>query len=110
MPAAISGQGGHARTYAAATVLVHGFCLTESEALDLLQRQFNPRCDPPWTDLELQHKVADAITNATAGLEGGWWIETPRCDPVNENWRRRSSSHLSKPPTRQTCIPTTRVQ
>jgi hypothetical protein len=62
MPAAISGQGGHARTYAAATVLVHGFCLTEAEALDLLQRQFNPRCDPPWSERELQHKVNDAIT------------------------------------------------
>jgi hypothetical protein len=72
MPPAISGQGGHGRTYAAATVLVHGFCLSESEALDLLRTQFNPRCDPPWTNKELEHKVADAATKPHSRPRG--WL------------------------------------
>jgi len=60
MPPAISGQGGHNVTYAAATALVHGFGLTEGEAMELLQNEFNPRCQPPWSTKELFHKVADA--------------------------------------------------
>jgi hypothetical protein len=55
-------------------VLVHGFCLTESEALDLLQRQFNPRCNPPWSDRELRHKVADALTKPHHRPRG-WLVE-----------------------------------
>jgi hypothetical protein len=60
MPPAVAGQGGHNATYAAATVLVHGFELTEAEALVLLKSQYNPRCQPAWSDRELEHKVSDA--------------------------------------------------
>lgn len=62
MPPAISGQGGHNATYWAAIVLVHGFDLTEVEALHLLEHDFNARCDPAWTERELIHKVRDAAT------------------------------------------------
>jgi hypothetical protein len=62
LPPAISGCGGHNATYWAAIVLVHGFELTEAEALTLLEREFNPRCDPEWTQRELLHKVKDAAT------------------------------------------------
>lgn len=60
MPSAISGQGGHNSTYAAATAMVHGFCLSPDAALDLLKAEYNPRCEPPWSDKELWHKVEDA--------------------------------------------------
>ena len=73
MPAAISGQGGHKATYAAATVLVHGFDLTEAEAFDLLRDKFNPRCQPAWSDKELLHKVTDAA-NKPHRLPRGWLI------------------------------------
>ncbi len=62
MPGAISGQGGHNATYAAATALVHGFRLTEATALGLLEERYNPRCQPPWTRRELEHKVREAAT------------------------------------------------
>ncbi|MFT3784759.1 MAG: bifunctional DNA primase/polymerase [Tepidisphaeraceae bacterium] len=74
MQPAISGQGGHGRTYAAATVLVHGFCLSEAEAFDLLKQEYNPRCDPPWTDHELEHKVADA-TSCPHTKPRGWLLD-----------------------------------
>ncbi|MBN8597221.1 MAG: bifunctional DNA primase/polymerase [Planctomycetes bacterium] len=60
MPPAISGNGGHSRTYAAATALVHGFGLDQHTAMRLLLDEYNPRCEPPWTDKDLLHKISDA--------------------------------------------------
>ena len=60
MPPAISGSGGHAATYAAATALVHGFGIAPPRALAVLRDHYNHRCDPPWSEAELSHKVNDA--------------------------------------------------
>lgn len=59
MPSAISGENGHARTFHVACVLVKGFELTTEQAMSIL-RDYNARCDPPWTEHELQHKLDDA--------------------------------------------------
>lgn len=60
MPAAISGSGGHNATFVAAVAMVHGFGLGESVALELLKSNYNPRCQPAWSDKELAHKVSEA--------------------------------------------------
>lgn len=60
IPGAIAGQHGHDQCFAAACALVVGFELDEAAALDLLAREYNPRCDPPWSDRELLHKVRSA--------------------------------------------------
>jgi len=62
IPPAVSGSGGHSQAYAAATAMVHGFGLEPAAALDLLRDRYNPRCDPPWSEKELQHKVEDAAS------------------------------------------------
>jgi hypothetical protein len=62
IPGAVSGQGGHARTFYAACRMVLGFALPTATALRLLVEEYNPRCSPPWTEAELRHKVADADT------------------------------------------------
>ena len=80
MPPAISGQGGHNTTYAAATVLVHGFGIPPDRALELLLAHYNPRCQPPWTEKELRHKVEDAATKPHARPFG--WLWEQRDDPV----------------------------
>jgi hypothetical protein len=67
MPAAISGQGGHAATFAAALALVRGFALPPSDALEVLALHYNPRCKPPWTRPELRHKVATAARAERTG-------------------------------------------
>lgn len=61
MTPAISGQGGHAAAYTAAVAMVHGMALAPERALDLLLAHYNPRCEPPWTEKELRHKVDDAV-------------------------------------------------
>lgn len=59
MPAAISGSGGHDATFAVACALVKGFGLSIGEARSLLQ-EFNQRCDPVWSERELEHKLQQA--------------------------------------------------
>lgn len=60
MEPSISGQDGHGKCFHAACVLVMGFCLSHDEALNLLTREYNPRCQPPWSEKELRHKVDQA--------------------------------------------------
>jgi hypothetical protein len=62
IPPAISGSGGHSQTYAAATAMVHGFGLDPEAAFSLLWDRYNPRCQPPWSEKELRHKVGDAAS------------------------------------------------
>jgi putative DNA primase/helicase len=59
IPAAISGQRGHDRTFHAACVLIKGFALSIDEARPLL-RDWNERCTPPWSEAELEHKLKSA--------------------------------------------------
>jgi hypothetical protein len=59
IPGAVSGQDGHGQTFKAACALVLGFCLTKPEAMVLLS-EYNRRCEPPWSERELLHKLDSA--------------------------------------------------
>jgi hypothetical protein len=56
---AVSGQGGHGQTIRVAAILVRGFCLPVEQALQVIQ-SWNARCEPPWSERELLHKLTDA--------------------------------------------------
>jgi hypothetical protein len=62
-PPAVSGQGGHSRLMYAARVVVYEFGLGRQLGFELLRDHYNPRCEPPWTEAELWHKVheVDAV-------------------------------------------------
>jgi P4 family phage/plasmid primase-like protien len=60
IPGGVSGEYGHNRTFHVACVLVRDFCLTQEAALPLL-REWNQKCEPPWTEKELDHKLDGAI-------------------------------------------------
>jgi hypothetical protein len=60
LPASVSGQRGHDALWRAALALVCGFALEPSEAFAMLKREFSPRCQPPWCERDLAHKVRDA--------------------------------------------------
>lgn len=60
MPPAIAGSGGHVAAFRAAAVLVRGFELSVDDAVSLLREDYNPHCEPPWSDAELRHKAEDA--------------------------------------------------
>ena len=86
MPPAVSGSGGHSQTYAAATALVHGFGITADRALAILTAEYNPRCNPPWSEKELRHKVNQAATKPH-DRPFGWLrdesLTEPSVDPVD---------------------------
>lgn len=56
VPGAISGESGHDWTFHAAALLVIDFDLSIDDALPLLQ-EWNAKCEPPWSDSELLHKL-----------------------------------------------------
>ena len=58
LPGAVSGQGGHNQTLQAACEAMR-FGLSDDEAMQILQ-EYNGRCEPPWNQRELAHKLADA--------------------------------------------------
>jgi hypothetical protein len=56
---AISGAGGHNTTFRVACALLRGFRLSPTEAFRLL-KIYNEKCQPPWSDSELRHKILSA--------------------------------------------------
>lgn len=60
IPPALSGSGGHDRTFQVACILVQGFALSSEDAWTLLG-EYNVRCQPPWSQIELRHKLKDAL-------------------------------------------------
>jgi hypothetical protein len=56
---AIEGSGGSQPTFRAACVMAR-FGLSKDVALRLLMTHYNPRCEPPWSEAEMRHKVDDA--------------------------------------------------
>ncbi len=69
IPGAISGNEGHNQTFSVAMVLVHGFALSEGEALALL-REYNQRCQPTWSEKEMVHKIHSAISTPCSKSRG----------------------------------------
>jgi P4 family phage/plasmid primase-like protien len=69
---AVSGNNGHDTTFGVACRVGPGFNLTEQEAFRLLWDHYNPRCEPPWSEGDLRHKVEDAYAKET---RRGWLLE-----------------------------------
>jgi len=91
IPPAVAGNHGHDQTFHAACVLAQGFALSVEEAMPLLE-EYNQKCQPPWSEEELLHKLADAakkegarghlLGKAPAGnteLAGGFRAEFLTC-------------------------------
>jgi len=72
LDAAVSGGGGHAKTYQVAVILVQGFALGEGDAWSILC-EYNQRCDPPWSEKELRHKLSEA-QKANPRERRGWLV------------------------------------
>lgn len=58
-PGAIAGSGGHNHTFTIAKKLL-GFGLSSEQAFELLC-EWNPKCEPAWSEAELRHKVESAL-------------------------------------------------
>lgn len=74
---AVSGEGGHPRCFAVACGLVRDWGLSREEAASLLA-EYSDRCDPPWSERELEHKL-DGAERAAAE------------EPDRVGWRARKA-------------------
>ena len=68
---AISGQAGHNQAFKVACKIGPGFDLSPDTAFRLIRHHFNERCEPPWSEKELKHKVEDAYVAET---RRGWLL------------------------------------
>lgn len=78
-PPGIQGQNGSGTTFRAALKVATYFDLTQDELLDLLERAYNPRCVPPWSPAELEHKAADAWERSQASPKIGIALQVQPC-------------------------------
>src|SRR5581483_10620543 len=85
---AVSGQGGHDQTFAAARAVVWGFNLGAEVGHQLLREHYNPRCLPPWSEQELRHKCTEADAKPfdkprgyLLNLAGAAWPADPEPPP-----------------------------
>jgi hypothetical protein len=74
IPGAIQGQRGSDHTFSTAVALIHGFNLDDGTAFDLLWLDWNPKCQPPWSEGELRHKVRDAV-RTNCSKPHGWLLK-----------------------------------
>jgi len=63
---AVSGQAGHSKTFYVACKIRDRLAgiFTAEECLPIMQ-EYNQRCDPPWSDAELLHKLRSAFEVGT---------------------------------------------
>lgn len=71
MDASISGQGGHNALYRVCCLIFWDFAQEEHTGSDILFA-FNSRCQPQWSDSELQHKITDALNPKNKTTARGW--------------------------------------
>jgi replicative DNA helicase len=81
MPEAISGSAGHQALWNVAIVLTRGFSLSEQDAIDLVNREYNPRCSPPWSEKEVRHKIESAARKGKVPM--GYLL-----DDEHNDWQR----------------------
>lgn len=60
MAPSVAGAGGNATLWAAALAMVRGFNLGAETGANLLERDFNPRCSPPWPRAEIERTCRNA--------------------------------------------------
>lgn len=65
---AISGSHGHDQTFLVAMKLTCGFALDVDTAFAIMATEYNPRCQPAWSDRDLRRKVEQAAASGRMGL------------------------------------------
>jgi hypothetical protein len=69
LPGAVSGSDGHRTAFVCVMKIVRGFAIDNEDLLLDLLASWNARCDPPWSEHELRHKIRQALSAGT--LEWG---------------------------------------
>jgi hypothetical protein len=76
IPGAVSGDAGHTRTFNAFAHVHIGFDIDIDTTLSIIQSDYNPRCDPPWSERELLHKAKSVAMQCKR--ERGYLLQVDR--------------------------------
>lgn len=76
IPGAVSGDAGHTQTFNAVAHVMIGFDLDADTTLSIIASDYNPRCDPPWSERELLHKIQSVAVRCTR--ERGYLLASDR--------------------------------
>jgi hypothetical protein len=76
VPAAISGQKGHDSAFVGLGKVIRRFALTREMALEAIV-DWNNRCEPPWNESELAHKLDDIYGDSYNADDWGQLLTTP---------------------------------
>jgi hypothetical protein len=76
MPGAVSGDNGHTQTFNAVACVMFGFDLDPDTTFDIIASDYNHRCDPPWSERELRHKIQSVAKKCTR--ERGYLLNADR--------------------------------
>jgi hypothetical protein len=68
MPPAVQGNRGSDAAFAVAERITRGFAVPRAEAIAIFAGDYNPRCEPPWSGKEIEHKIDSALTRGRREL------------------------------------------
>lgn len=77
IPGAVSGSGGHTCTFNAVAHVLIGFDLSADDAKALILNDYNHRCDPPWSEKDIDHKI-ESVSKGCKRPRGYLLTERPR--------------------------------
>jgi hypothetical protein len=64
MEPAVQGERGSAALFRAVCRVMHGFDLNDEVTRSIIIDEYNPRCRPPWSEREIDRKIAEARSRA----------------------------------------------
>jgi hypothetical protein len=96
IPPAISRLGGHDQTFKVACRLVNGFALSPEQAIHWL-RVYNGKCDPPWSEADLLHKVESAFAANHRGPRGYLLGDGRGAAAMSQGWSENAASMPATP-------------
>src|SRR5512135_1910780 len=73
VPGAVSGAGGHQTTWEALALPIRRFDLPR-DAAEELAAYYNERCEPPWSEAELAHKLNDIYRDRYGADDWGKYV------------------------------------
>lgn len=85
---AIEGQGGDHMMYATAAML-KSYGISEAMAFDLIWEHYNPRCQPPWGEDQIEHLEAK--------IENGYAYNTSPPGNMTASYKEAKARELFKP-------------
>lgn len=81
-PPSVAGDQGHNAAFLAAQIPTRRYQLERDKSIELFMTVFNPRCEPPWSLREAEHKVDEAIRRGNMCIGDPSWLARVVTGPI----------------------------